>query len=236
MATLNADTTAITPPPSLHAGAPSIASTDIPLSRTTSRAESMSGTSFKLDPNRPKFKVKPREKKVVGSIGGPTESVSQLHTVPLTPFSSPRRPAAAARSFLTPRSTIFHRLPALSATSTSASVRSTSPPSWLGACRSSDALLAFPAAEIFRSRSYFVGSPDLAMNVVKGIEKGVVKVTGLSSDPIGAKRERKRKAALAKLSAMETYGVTPPPAVEEAEDEEDEGRRRDSGPNAPRGP
>lgn len=63
------------------------------------------------------------------------------------------------------------------------------------------------------------------MNVVKGIEKGVVKVTGLSSDPIGAKRERKRKAALAKLSAMETYGVTPPPAVEEEEDDDDERRR-----------
>jgi len=80
MATVSADTTAITPPPSLHGGAPSIASTDIPLTRTVSRAETISssmssGTSFKLDPNRPKFKVKPREKKAVGSIGGPTESV-----------------------------------------------------------------------------------------------------------------------------------------------------------------
>lgn len=68
---------------------------------------------------------------------------------------------------------------------------------------------------------YFVGSPDLAMNVVKAAEKGVTKVTGLSSDPIGDRRERKRKAALAKLSAMDTYGVPPEPAAatEDAEGE-----------------
>lgn len=51
------------------------------------------------------------------------------------------------------------------------------------------------------------------MNVVKGVEKGVVKVTGLSADPVADKRERKRKAALAKLSAMDEYGVTPPAAA-----------------------
>jgi hypothetical protein len=76
------------------------------------------------------------------------------------------------------------------------------------------------------------------MNVVKGLEKGVVKVTGLSSDPIGAKRERKRKAALAKLSAMETYGVTPPPGAvqeetQEEEDDEDENDRRSVAPRKP---
>lgn len=177
----------------------------------STRSVSMS-TKIKLDPNRPKFKVKPRPKEVV--VGGPTESVRFIPCAVRNVREGSLGRELTLLLFIAGRQLPTRRV-SVSKTALRRSLHG-----WvslfLWSFLDNSGLIS-----ILILNRYFVGSPDLAMNVVKAAEKGVTKVTGLSSDPIGDRRERKRKAALAKLSAMDTYGVTPEPtaAVERVEGE-----------------